>query len=71
MARVSFNDGHYLGPEPGQQCLFAGWSPVSPGLSLVAPALLLHAASDLLALVAHGCLAPVPSRTQSDHIPAS
>ena len=81
MAGLDFNDGHYAGPEQGEQCLFAGWSAISPGLSLVslwslsglslvAPGLV--GTSDLLVLyLLSGSLAPVPTRARSDHITAS
>ena len=52
MERRWFNDGHYVGLELGELCLFAGWSSTSPGLSLVAMGLMLTD-SDLLAPKAH------------------
>ena len=65
MEGAEVNDGHYAGLGLLVQCLFTGWSSISPALSLVALALML-ADSDLLAPSAHCSLAPVHSRAVSD-----
>ncbi|KAI4798776.1 hypothetical protein KUCAC02_020508 [Chaenocephalus aceratus] len=65
MEGAEVNDGHYAGLGLLVQCLFTGWSSISPAPSLVALALML-ADSDLLAPSARCSLAPVHSRVVSD-----